>query len=125
MKFKISGIPYNYTDEKIENDVITIYVIGSLEINTTLESEYNYTKHKNFNAYLIKISELNKKYEFFININGTSGDLINIGSHFHDGTSDSLSHRIINGKMGSPVYGYLKNEIKSKNCRWYILFYVF
>ena len=28
MKFKISGIPYNYTDEKIENDVITIYVIG-------------------------------------------------------------------------------------------------
>ena len=95
MKFKISGIPYTpFENETIENNTITIYAIGSLKINSTLEIITNYYKHKTHNAYLIQIYELNKKYEFILNINGTPADLINIGSHFNDGTEYSISHII-------------------------------
>ena len=116
MKFKISGIPYTpFTDKISENNTITIYAIGSLQINSILENAVEYTKHKNYNAYLIQIYDLNKKYEFFLTINGTPGDLINIGSHFHDGTKNSLSNTIIR-ENGHFIYGYLNKNIKSKNC---------
>ena len=116
MKFKISGIPYTpFANETIENQTITIYAIGNLEINSTLESDFNFTKHRTYNAYLIQIYDLNKTYEFNLIIEGTAGDLIQIGSNFHDGSKYSSSHKLVS-KHGRFTFGYLKRGIKTKNC---------
>ena len=116
MKFKISGKPYTpFLNDTVENKTITIYAIGNLKINSTLENITEFTKHKIYNAYLIIINDLDKTYEFNLIIDGTPGDLINIGSNFNDGSIYSISHKTIR-ENGRFIYGYLNKKIKSKNC---------
>ena len=116
MKFNISGIPNTpYEKETATKKTITIYAIGNLEINTELGDKIEYIKHKKYNAYLIKISELNKLYEFILTIKGKPGDLINVGSHFHDGSEYSISHKTLSANNGF-IFGYLKKNIKPINC---------
>ena len=113
MEFKISGTPNTFsTGQTNGNNVITIYAIGNLEINTTLNTS-NFTKHKTKNAYLIEINELNKRYEYNLIIDGKPGDLINIGSHFHD--SNSISNKVLS-ENDRFIFGYLKKDIKQENC---------
>ena len=114
MKFKISGVPYTpYENEKVENNTITIYAVGNLEISSKLETKAKFKKHKIFNAYLIIIPELNKTYDFNFIVNGAPGDLINIGSNFHDGSNNSQKLLSENGRF---IFGYLKQGIKERNC---------
>ena len=113
MEFKISGAPNtSSTDQTNGNNVITIYAIGNLEINTTLNTS-NFTKHKTKNAYLIKINDLNKSVEYILTVNGSPGDLINIGSHFHD--SNSISNKVLS-ENNRFIFGYLKKDTLQKNC---------
>ena len=116
MKFKITGTPETTSkSEEVTNKTITIYVIGNLEVNIELESEYSYIKDKELNVYLIKISELNKLYEFILTINGKPGDFIYVGSNFFDGSEYSVSQKVLKFSEFY-TFGILQKGVKSENC---------
>ena len=116
MIFNISASLSSSKNLESEGNVVTIYAVGNHEINSTLESKNNctITKHKTRSAYLIQIPKLNEVYEFTLTIDGKSGDLINIGSHFHD-SKYSVSTKKVPENDGF-IFGYLKKGIKTKNC---------
>ena len=84
-----------------------------MEIKTTLKSDFNFTQHRTYNAYLINIFDLNKTYEFNLTVDGTPGNLINVGSNFHDASKNSISHKEIQENSRN-IFGYLKKGTKKK-----------
>ena len=117
--YAIGSLEVNSTLENVtgshkdkENTTTENVTVRNLEVESTIENSTNYTKHTNYSAYLIKLDYINEVEEFILTVNGKQGDMINIGSYF---IKDEVSSKklILTDRF---VYGYLKKNLSQKIC---------
>ena len=98
------------SEEKEQNNSITIWVKGNKKISSKLNNNIKYEKHSLYDAYIIKLDEL-LEYNFSLTIEGETGDYINIGSTFFQNYKQNNAFE----KEGE-VYGFLKEGMIEQNC---------
>ena len=110
IEFKISEIlsPFSGNFSTNSGALITIYAIGSLEIDSTLKCEANFTKHNSYSIYLIEVDAIKTSKELIFTVNGKKGDMINIGSYFIDGDAIVYNELKPNDRY---VYAFLNKNI--------------
>lgn len=82
---------------------LSIWAKGSKTIDTQLNTNKGFTKHPDFNAYLINMGTVNKEFEYTFVVKGFVGDTINVGSLFFYGYNVYINY-INNLGMELPVF---------------------
>ena len=98
----------------ISNIKITIWARGSNNyINSKLEpNSYTNLMNDKYQAYLIHKNEI-LSYKYYLKVEGTIGDLINVGSLIFDGDNTCP---IFFYNYGTEITGFFKKDIFETNC---------
>lgn len=78
MNFLINGLSFDEYPSDQTNFRISIWARGNKNVTSQLEGG-NFTKHSRYNGYIIQLKE-RKDYNYFLTVEGTIGDLINVGA---------------------------------------------
>ena len=82
--------------------ILSIWAKGSKTIDTQLNAK-EYTKHPDFNAYLINMGTVNKEFNYTFVVKGSVGDTIHVGSLFFSEYNIYINY-IANLGMELPVF---------------------
>ena len=116
MKFYFNGD--SLIDQSILNNPIksiSLWARGSKSISSKLEGS-NFEKHSKYNAYFVKLEE-NSEYKYYLEIQGTVGDLVNIGSIYVQGKEHNIS-KGYDLSLENEKVGFL-NFLKIKNIYYF------
>ena len=113
MKFVIKGQPPSQSATGSEyNNTITIWAKGKKQLSSKLEGA-NYEKLSKYSAYIIKPEEI-KDNSYFLTVEGTVGDLINVGALFFQGNEYNICQKKIKEDLVE-ITGFLKRGILEEN----------
>ena len=101
------------------NDTLTIWVKGNKEIFSNLNNGDFYYKYSenNINTYLIKFDNIINITNFFFEVKGKEGDMINVGSLLCKENQNPLCQiGLIYEGAGVVHSGFLKRNILENNC---------
>ena len=107
----------NQTDlNNNKNNTVIVWARGNKKIVSQLEGT-KYEKHSIYNAYIIKSEDINE-YNFSIIVEGTIGDLINVGGFIFQNNDDYNHYICENCDIFSEFenIGFLKKNIIEENC---------
>ena len=114
MNFTIKG---TFSDTNfgriVGNNVVNIWAKGNKEITSKLDAK-NSEKLSEFNAYIIKLDKV-ENFEYNFQVVGKTGDLINVGVSFFDGTYHNFYPNAINQNINE-LSGIFKKGVKELNC---------
>lgn len=114
MNFTIKG---TFSDTNfgriVGNNVVNIWAKGNKEITSKLDAK-NSEKLSEFNAYIIKLDKV-ENFEYNFQVVGKTGDLINVGVSFFDGTYHNFYPNAINKNINE-LSGIFKKGVKELNC---------
>ena len=114
MNFVFTGASLiNQTISKDSINTINIWARGNKVISSKLEGS-NVEKHSNYNAYIVKLED-NGEYTYNLEIQGTVGDLINIGSIYVKGKDHNICQNCDISTEFEKV-GFLKKNINEEIC---------
>ena len=114
MNFVVTGASLiNKAILKDSINTINIWARGNKVISSKLEGS-NVEKHSNNNAYIVKLED-NGEYKYNLEIQGTVGDLINIGSIYIKGKDHNICQNYDISTEFEKV-GFLKKNINEEIC---------
>lgn len=114
MNFTIKGTFSNTNFGRIVgNNVVNVWAKGNKEITSKLDAK-NSEKLSEFNAYIIKLDKV-ENFEYNFQVVGKTGDLINVGVSFFDGTYHNFYPNVINKNINE-LSGIFKKGVKELNC---------
>ena len=116
MKFVFTGeslINHTILKNSNHNNTIIIWAKGSKNINSKLEGG-KYDKHSKYNVYIIKLEDI-EDFKYYLEVEGTVGDLINVGSVFLNWDEHNIC---LNCEFSTEFenVGFLKKNINDEIC---------
>ena len=100
--------------QSLNNDsyIISIWAKGDKQINSTLQGQNYLRLSQKYNIYRVNFEDL-EKYEYYLYINGSIGDYINVGItlfSIQNNNSELTNYKHIS-HSGFEITNYLDNEI--------------
>ena len=106
----------NQTEYTNNNNTIIIWARGNKKISSQLEGS-KYEKHSKYNVYIIKSEDI-EEYSYSLEVEGTLGDLINVGGLVFQNDNVNNHNICQNSDIFSKfdMVGFLKKNSIEENC---------